>query len=285
MQHANEKNIAILCNVKAGAGRAISLADKIVQKLLLLNIAYSIFKKTWPQNFRNFTDIFIVGGDGTLNYFINHYPEIDLPITIFKGGSGNDIHWLLYGNTTFDEQFQQALDTTPKRVDLGKCDGKYFINGVGIGFEAEVAKSLTGKDKLPGKTSFLIGVFKKICTYRSQQYCIRYDDIVISGKQFEIAVYNGQRAGGGFYIAPQASIDDGLLDIIIAGSLNIVQRLYCLALIEKGKHLTSSLVHHSRTKKIIIESKESVHYHIDGEYYVAPKLEIELLPSTLYVRY
>jgi diacylglycerol kinase (ATP) len=285
MQAPNKKNIAILCNANAGTGRAVSLADKIDKKLSQLEIDHRLFQQAWPDHLIDYTDIFVAGGDGTLNYFINHYPAIKLPVSIFKGGTGNDIHWLLYGDITFDEQMHLALNATPKPVDLGKCNDKYFINGVGIGFEADVAKLLTGKNKLPGKTSFLFAVLRKICTHRCQRYHIKHDGANISGRQFEIAVYNGQRAGGGFHIAPEASISDGLLDIVIAGSLNIIQRLHCLLLIEGKKHLNSSLINHFQTRSILIESEMPVHYHLDGEYHAAPALEIELLPSALRVRY
>ena len=173
MSATTEKKIAILCNVLAGVGKAILLAEKIEGAVSQKQISYSLFKEKWPEDFDGFTDVWIVGGDGTLNYFINHYPDIKLPLVIFKGGTGNDFHWLLYGNKSFDEQLQIALNENPKPIDIGKCNDRYFINGVGIGFEGEVAKALTGKKKFSGKTSFLINILKKIVTYRSKNYLIK----------------------------------------------------------------------------------------------------------------
>src|SRR5678815_4756736 len=106
MQATVKKNIAIVCNPLAGNGRAVALAEKILRKLAERNIVTEIFKESWPAAFNSFTDIFIVGGDGTLNYFINHYPEINIPLVIFNGGTGNDVHWLLYGEKSFGEQVE-----------------------------------------------------------------------------------------------------------------------------------------------------------------------------------
>ncbi len=161
MQKNNEKNIAIVSNRLAGAGRAVTIADNISTELRKSNIVHTLFTENWPGHFSDFTDIFIVGGDGTLNYFINHYPGLQLPLVIFNAGTGNDFHWLLYGNKTFDELMLIALSKDPKPIDIGICNEKYFINGVGIGFEGEVAKALAGKKKRPGKTSFLISILKK----------------------------------------------------------------------------------------------------------------------------
>src|SRR5690242_1263785 len=147
MEALKEKNIAILCNPFAGSGRAVELAEKIYLELSERNIPNKLFKKQWPIYLLNFTDIFIVGGDGTLNYFVNHYPDNLIPLSIFNGGSGNDFHWLLYGKKDLKEQMDLVLTTAPKPVDLGRCNTRYFVNGVGIGFDGSVAKSLTNKNK------------------------------------------------------------------------------------------------------------------------------------------
>ena len=279
------KNIAIVCNPLAGSGRSVMLAGIIAQALTKQNIAHTVFKEAWPNHFNHFTDIFIVGGDGTLNYFINRYPGIKLPLVIFNGGTGNDFHWLLYADKTLDEQLQTALNEKPKLIDMGKCNDRYFINGVGIGFEGAVAKALTGKKKRPGKTSFLITILKKTGTYRSKNYLIKSADRNISGKKLLVDISNGRRAGGGFYIAPEAKADDGLFDIVIVDALSPFQRLRYLPVIEKGKHLNLSFIHHFRAKKITIESNVMIQYHLDGEYEEAQKLEIDILPGALNFRY
>jgi YegS/Rv2252/BmrU family lipid kinase len=285
MPPAIQKNIAIVCNSIAGAGAAVTIANKIVEALSIRSISYNFFQELWPTDFGGFTDVFIVGGDGTLNYFINHYPEIKLPLVIFKGGTGNDFHWLLYGNKTLEEQLQIALTAVAKPIDTGKCNGLFFINGVGIGFEGEVAKALTGKKKLAGKTSFLITILKKIFTYRSKYYSIQAAGQHLTGKKLLIDVSNGSRAGGGFYIAPQAKADDGLFDVIIATAMTPLERLRNLPVIEKGNHLNLSCINHLLAKTICIESDILIQYHLDGEYYEASKLVIELLPGKLNFRF
>jgi diacylglycerol kinase (ATP) len=285
MQTIIQKNIAIVSNPIAGAGRAEACAEKIVLELSKINMNHTHYSAVWPINFETFTDIFIVGGDGTLNYFINHYPAIKFPLVIFNGGTGNDFHWLLYNNKTFEEQLQTALNENPKPIDMGKCNDRYFINGVGIGFEGEVAKSLAGKKKRPGKTSFLITILKKIFSYRSKSYSIQSADFNVTGKKLLIDISNGRRAGGGFHIAPRARADDGLLDIIIADPLTALQRLRFLPIIEKGKHLGLPIIHYFFASKITISSNETIQYHLDGEYFEDKKLEIELLPLALNFRY
>jgi diacylglycerol kinase (ATP) len=285
MSSNTEKKIAILCNPLAGSGRSVGIAEKIAAALSNKTIHFRLFKEEWPHHFNSFTDVFIVGGDGTLNYFINHYPGIQLPLVIFNGGTGNDFYWLLYGNKTFGELLQTALNNEPKSIDIGKCNERYFINGVGIGFEGEVAKALTGKRKLAGKTSFLFTILKRVFTYRSKYYSLQSGAQRIAGKKLLLDVSNGRRAGGGFHIAPEAKADDGLFDIIIAEALSPFQRLRYLPVIEKGKHLHLPFIQHFCTKQIFIESESLIQYHLDGEYFEANKLAIEILPANLKFRY
>lgn len=279
------RNIAIACNSLAGVGRAVALAQKVSRELLNKQIQHSIFKESWPADFNGFSDIWIVGGDGTLNYFINQYPGIKLPLVIFNGGTGNDVHWLLYGTKNFEEQLETALTASPRPVDAGRCNERLFINGVGIGFEGAVAESVAGKKKKPGKTSFMIAILKKIFFYTSKGYSVRSDEVKKEGRHLMISVTNGRRAGGGFHIAPIAEADDGLLDAILIKAISPVKRLRWLPVIEKGKHLNLSFIEHFQTKKITIESNELIQSHLDGEVYKNKRLEIEILPGQFLFRY
>jgi len=285
MPAADEKNIAVVGNPIAGSGKAVVIAASVVAALTEKNITYQFFKETWPDNFDGFTDVFIVGGDGTLNYFINHYPLLQLPLVIFNGGTGNDFHWLLYGTATFDAQMQMALHHPAKPIDIGRCNEKYFINGVGIGFEGEVARALTGRKKWSGKTSFLITIIKKIFSYRSKNYVVQSAAFTGSGRKLLVDITNGKRAGGGFYIAPEAKADDGLLDVVIANALTVLERLRYLPVIEKGRHLHLRFIKHFTTTKITVASDTPIQYHLDGEYFEAQQLSIELLTDKLNFRF
>lgn len=281
-----ERNISIVCNSLAGGGRAVVLARRITGELHNRNVRNSLYNGDWPPDFNRFTDVWIVGGDGTLNYFFNKYPGIRLPLVIFNGGTGNDVHSLLYKTKTFDEQLHMALTATPRAVDAGKCNERYFINGVGIGFEGAVAKRLTGKrKKRSGKAAFMGTILQKVFFYNSKIYNLSSSEYSVEDQKLLISVMNGHRAGGGFHIAPASAIDDGLLDVVMVDKLHPFLRLRWLPVIEKGKHLDLSFVKHFRTKKLIVTSEEPMDAHLDGEYYSAKRIEIELLPAKYLFRY
>ncbi len=280
-----EHKIALLCNPLAGTGSAVTVASCIEMQLSELGVPYTAFYRQWPESFEEFTDVWLSGGDGTLHFFINRYRENKLPLAIFKGGTGNDTHWLLYGNRTVQDQVLHVLASGPRYVDAGRCNQRYFINGAGIGFEGAVVRSLSGKKKRPGKASFLLTILKKIFRYHSRQYSISSEEYAASGKWLIVDVVNGQRAGGGFHISPASAIDDGWLDVVLASRIHPLKRLRFLPLIEKGRHLQLSCIRYFQTRKISIDSPTELEYHLDGEYYSALRAEIEIVPAKFLFRY
>lgn len=273
--------VALVTHSSAGVGRALTVTEKVSALLTGKDIPHTIFKDEWPARFGGFTMVWIVGGDGTMHQFVNRYPDIQLPIGLLKGGTGNDFHWLLYGETSIAQQVELMLQAAPIPIDLGTCNDHYFINGIGIGFEGDVACALTGKRKRPGKTSFMIAVLRKILGYRCAEFDIRYNGRRETGRFLLVDLSNGSRAGGGFHIAPVARPDDGYLDLITAGPLSPLQRLRYLPVIERGKHLHLPFVRHERLQSISIESTSILQYHCDGEYVEASRLEIGILPGRL----
>lgn len=278
--------IALVTNSKAGSGKALKMARKINVHLQQKNIFSTLFTENeWDDRVYGYTQAWIIGGDGTVNFFVNRYSDIKIPLSIFKGGTGNDFHALLYGNKSLVEQIELALTSSAKPIDAGKCNDRFFLNGVGIGFEGAVAKSLMGVNKLPGKTSFLLSILKHICFYKEQVYKITTAEKEIEGKFLMLSVANGTRYGGGFYVAPLAKPDDGWLDANFVKPLSAIKRLKYLPVIEKGKHLKLPFIDYFKTQKVIISSKQLVQAHLDGEYLEAYEMTIEILPNHFNIIY
>ena len=144
-------HIALLANPKAGSGRGIHLLNKLKEELDGRSMRYNVFSGDWPDDLSAYSEAWVVGGDGTLNNFINRFPACSLPITLFPGGSGNDYHWLLYGDRNLDELLNIGLNGKLDRMDAGVCNDKLFMNGIGIGFDGSIAMALMRKNKKPKK--------------------------------------------------------------------------------------------------------------------------------------
>ena len=273
------KHIAIICNPQAGNGKALLVADRIAIVLKEKQISYSLFTTYWPQVWNDMTQAWIVGGDGTLNYFINQYPEINIPLSIFNGGTGNDFCELLYGGISLERQIEKILHGSAHLIDGGICNQKLFLNGVGIGFDGAIVKDLINKTKKPGKASYLAAVLKNIFIYKGIDHVIKFNGQTISEKLLMINIANGKTEGGGFRVTPHAVVDDGKLDINIVKEIGSLKRLFYLSVIEKGKHLHLALIQYHQTEEIKISISVPMPAHMDGEYFEADNFIIECLPK------
>ena len=274
---AVSKNIALVINPVHQ--NALRVGKEISLLLQQRNIAHAVFKSPWPGSWEDFTEAWIVGGDGTLNYFINHYPLFDLPMAIFKGGTGNDFHWMLYGDMTVAEQVEKVLTATQKSVDAGHCNNHLFINGVGIGFDGKVVQDLLGKKKWNGKLSYYAVVLRNIFFFKGFLCTVSSETFNWGKKCLMINVANGKRYGGGFYVNPEGLINDRELDVNIVGSISPIMRLRFLSTLEKGKHTGLPMITYLKTGSIYIKTAGIVPAHADGEYLDASEFVIECLPA------
>lgn len=271
------QNIAVVINPLHQ--KALAVGAQIVLILQIKNIEHTVFTAQWPEEWGHFTEAWIVGGDGTLNYFINRYPQFDLPMAVFKGGTGNDFHWLLYGNLSVAEQAEHVLQTAPKRIDAGYCNNRLFLNGVGIGFDGKIAQYLLGKKKRAGKLSYYKAVLQNVFFFKEFLCTVNSDGFTWGKKCLMISVANGRRYGGGFTVNPGGLINDGLLDVYLIGRVPPWLRFRYLPMIEKGGHTALPFVTYVKNGAVHIKADGTVPAHVDGEYFAASEFVIECLPS------
>lgn len=270
------RNIALLINPLHP--KAQLLGHQLASLLQKKNIEHSVFTTYWPTDWIDVTEAWIVGGDGTLNYFINRYPQFELPIALFKGGTGNDFYWLLYGAPALEDQVERVLNATPKPVDAAYCNNRLFINGVGIGFDGSVVKNLLGKTKT-SRLAYYKAVLQNLFFFREFLCTVSNRTFTWGKKCLMISVANGQRYGGGFHVNPDGLIADGLLDAYLIGNVAPLLRLRYLPLIEKGRHKDLPFVTYLRTGQLVIKCAGLVPAHLDGEYLEASEFVVECLPA------
>lgn len=271
------KNIAVVVNPLHA--KALSVGREVAALLQQKNIEHTVFTTEWPTDWLDFSEAWIIGGDGTLNYFINHYPQFDLPISVFRGGTGNDFHWALYGDMSVAEQVNCVLKALPRAVDAGYCNNHLFLNGVGIGFDGKVVQDLLGKAKWNAKLSYYKVVLQNIFFFREFLCTVNSDAFRWGKKCLMLSVANGRRYGGSFRVNPTGVITDGQLDTYIIGRIPPFLRFLHLPSIEKGTHVKLPMVTYLKTKAVHIKAAGIVPAHVDGEYFDASEFVIECLPE------
>lgn len=279
------RHIAILVNPSSGAGKGMKAGEQLQAALIQRKIHFTFFAGDWPTDLDSFTEVWLVGGDGTVNYFINKYQNLQIPFALFKGGTGNDFTWKLYGDISIEEQIQLVLNADAKRVDAGSCNGRLYVNSLGIGFDGEVLKSIGTIRWLGGHLGYLFVVLKKIFSFKEFSFRITTAAGTSLKEYLLVIVNNSSRTGGGFMVSPKASLTDGMLDLVLCEKLPVLKRLRYLPVIEKGKHLNLPFIHYTHEREVRIECGREVFAQVDGELISAASFYIKVLKEYLSVKY
>lgn len=279
------RHCLVVANVLAGHGQPLKILKAVQDYLQDQKLSYTLWTAGLPASLIEFTDVLLLGGDGTVNYFINAFPGCTLPIGLIPAGSGNDLAAGLKLPADLPGQLASAVFGPTKAIDAGRCNDRLFINGVGIGFDGEAAKMVRSVRWLRGHLKYLYVVLRKILTYReSVMHILNADEELRLRPTLMVSVANGYRYGGGFKVAPLADLQDGLFDLVMVDPLSVLQRFYHLPRIEAGRHLHLPFVHFQRTNRVNIQGDGLLTAQLDGEIMEERCFDLELLPGKFWFR-
>ncbi len=173
-------------------------------------------------------------------------------------------------------------------MDAGTCNGIIFLNGMGLGFDAEVAAenySESGEVKKGGSNKYIWHIIKTLLFFREKKMTVLNGTEKKETDCFINTIANGRRFAGGFFLTPRAIADDGLLDICMIKKLSLSERLNILLKVPKGSHISDRRVNYYQTPDIKLEFREEVPFHVDGELYYSSEFDVKILPGALKVIY
>ncbi len=232
----------------------------------------------------NFTDLIILGGDGTLNEAVNGL-KYDTPISIIPTGSGNDYVKCLNLGQSLEDQIETALFGQVMRVDLGLCNGRKFLNGVGVGFDGQiVADMVREKTMIKGPAKYYYHVLKILASYAPKSFSFTDDHGTHKKKLILLCIAKGTTFGGSFKLNPEAKLADGFLHVCEVGELHPIKRFLSIPALSKGKHGRLKEVRFFKTNSLIIENQTELNAHIDGEYFGNPPFKFSVMEKALQVR-
>ncbi|HNW51027.1 MAG TPA: diacylglycerol kinase family lipid kinase [Prolixibacteraceae bacterium] len=228
-----------------------------------------------------------VGGDGTLNeiarVLVNNQ---DIVLGVIPAGTGNDFIQILGFPNRFEEKhwdvfFQRNLT----KLDVGNCNGIPFFNGMGLGFDAEVAAQnydrVKGSVKKGGKDKYIWHIVKTLLLFREKKMKV----VTSHGEDLTDCFINtisvGRRFAGGFFLTPKAIANDGLLDVCMVKKLRLFQRFRILLMVPKGTHIQNKKVNYYQTARIQIGFPQKVPFHVDGELYFDSMFDVQVQPQAL----
>ncbi|MFB0533887.1 MAG: diacylglycerol kinase family protein [Anaerolineae bacterium] len=240
-----------------------------------------------------------VGGDGTANEVLNGLMRAKqagaetCAMGILCVGRGNDFAYGMGIPTDLEAGCQALAQGQRRTMDVGRVvgglypEGRYFGNGVGIGFDAVVGFEAVKMTWLSGFPSYIVAVLKTVFLYyKAPLTTIEYDGQTITQPSLMISIMNGQRMGGGFVMAPEGQPDDGLLDLCIAHEVSRARIFGLIPHFLRGTQATQEPIQTTQARHVVVTAIEGVlPAHADGETLCTDgrRLELELLPRQIEV--
>lgn len=282
-----------IVNPAAGNGQGARIARRVAADLAAAAMPVDVVTTTGPGDAARlaagaaddgYERIIAVGGDGTANEIANGLVGTSVALGLYPIGSGNDFARALGYPRTRSLIPSFLAQASPRSIDVGEVNGRVFLNAAGVGIDGHVAERIIASARVVGPTlGYLVGSLVSIATYRPHPMRVTIGDMTLEGKRLVVVAANGTHFGRGMHVAPDAKLDDGLLEIIVGGDLGRWSSIVALAKLYRGTHVDGRTILAFRAPSLAVELEEPLPMEADGEASRARRLVIGLRPRALTV--
>jgi diacylglycerol kinase (ATP) len=204
------------------------------------------------------------GGDGTINEVASSLVGGAAALGIVPAGSGNGLARELGIDARPQRAIADALRATPRAIDVGDVDGRYFVNTAGVGFDAHVASRFAGARRR-GFLGYANITARALASYVPLTYRITLDGLPRDVRAVLVTLANSAQFGNGALIAPGARVDDGQLDLVVFEERSRFRTICGLPRLFNGTIERVRGCRITRIREAIIEADAPLTFHVDGE--------------------
>jgi diacylglycerol kinase (ATP) len=289
----------VIVNPASGGGRALRAEPEVASLLASRGYRAKFVHSTSSEDIREqaaraaadgFRTVVALGGDGAFHHLVEGIRGTDVVAGFFPAGNGNDIARALGIPRDPVTAASDFLRGQPRAVDLvrvrfGSGSVAHYIGAGGMGLDAEAAHLANTRFRAwPGVTRYLAGAFTIFFREPPLDVTVEMDGANWCGRALFVAVANATSYGSGVRIAPQAEMDDGLLDVVIVGDVGLLRLLEAIPIVLTNGDLRGfPEVTRYRCRRVALRADRAARVHGDGEALGAAPAEFEILPGAVRV--
>lgn len=288
--------IKVILNPYANRWRAGSRVDEVRAAFTAVGLTPDIVQTTRPQEgivlaetavTEGYDVVVAAGGDGTLNEVANGVLRAagsgpTVPFGILPIGTANDFSDMVGLPRDLAQAVQIIAAGKTRQIDAGRINDHFFINNCAVAMEPMITLENIRMKRLSGEIRYVVALLKGLIKLKAWQMQVQWDGGGYDGPTYLLSVCNGPRTGG-FYMAPNAAVDDGLFDFVFAPQVPKLTVISILAKLFRKTHIFHPQVVYGRTTHITLTSQPGTPIHADGEIIAeaATHVEYEILPGKL----
>jgi len=267
-----EKKVVFIINPKAGVKKKMDI-PAFIKEHFSSEINYDIIIWNNKDDFKNiqqqilngnYTIAVAVGGDGTVNQIAQTVNHTNIALGILPFGSGNGLARSIGVPMDIKGALGLIAKGKTKKIDSGLINKVPFFCTSGVGFDAHIGALFASNTKR-GLKSYIKIIWKEYFSYKAQDYKLIVDGKEENVNAFLIAFANAGQYGNNFYIAPQAAMNDGIIDISVLKPFALPSAIGLLRKILARKANLSKHIQSFSGKEIKLIRKEAGPFHFDGE--------------------
>ena len=290
------RHILYIINPISGTQGKAPLKDLVEAKTKTAGIQYSIYPSVASGDYsylhpvireQGITDVVIAGGDGTVNAVVNGLRQLDVQFGILPAGSGNGLALSAGIPRNKEQALNIVFSGKSSPTDAFDINGRFACMLCGLGFDAQVAHDFAA-DPRRGLSTYVRKVVNNFFIAKAYPFTIKAGEVELGTEAFFISVANSNQFGNQFTIAPQASLTDGLLDIVIVTAQNkltlLLQTLRQVRGLNKLQEMplanSKADIIYFQTSELSILNPSGAPMHIDGDpTETMEQLDIKVLPD------
>ncbi len=223
----------------------------------------------------------VVSGDGLIGKVGGVLAGTGTPLGIVPGGRGNDLARVVGIPTDPVEAVAVLAAGNRRRIDVGEANGERFLCIASCGFDSDANRIANETKVVSGALVYAYAALMALWRWKPARFTVTVDgaETVITG--FAVAVANSKAYGGGMFVAPQAELDDGLLDVVITGDGPKRRFLSGLPQVFKGTHIEREDVTTLRGRVVEVAADRPFAVYADGDELTDLPMRVSLLEGAL----
>lgn len=288
------KKVKLIYNPKSGDASFKNKLDTVINRFQTAGYTIVPFRlshdlhidKAFSDISKGYEMICVSGGDGTVSSVADAMARLNikLPLGIFPAGTSNDLAAYLGIPKDVKTCCDIILGGILKNVDLGRVNGSHFINVCSAGLLTDIPhKTDTHMKNALGQIAYYMKGLEEIPKFSPIKMRLVSEDRVIEDNMLMLIILNGSSAGGFNKLAPDATIDDGRMNVIAVKFANIPNMLSLFLKVIRGEHVGDPNIYYFSTNKLTVEAASACETDIDGECGPNFPLDIEVMHQFLKV--
>jgi len=280
----------LLVNPAAGGGRTQGLLADLERALAAAGLEYRIVFTQGIEHGREQALAgaeagevpVVVSGDGLIGQVGGALAGTGTRMGLIPGGRGNDFARVLGIPVEVEGAVAVLAEGATREIDVGEVNGARFLCIASCGFDSD-ANRIANESRFRGRLVYAYAALRALVAWKPARFTLTLDGHRQQFRGYAVAAANSRAYGGGMFIAPDAELDDGLLDVVWTGGVSKLRFLLHLPQVFEGKHVRNEEVGVSRVAEVLIEADRPFAVYADGDHLADLPATVRTLPAALRV--